>query len=81
MTWKLLRAPSIFCDANPIGRILTRFAKDTVVLDYFVCFILNAALFTLFKVVGIYAITIISVPWMVIPGIINLISAYFMRNR
>ena len=81
MTWKLLRAPAIFCDANPIGRILTRFAKDTIVLDYFVCFILNTAIFTLFKVVGIYAIAIISVPWMIIPGILNLVSAYFMRNR
>ena len=43
IVWKLLRAPCSFIDSNPIGRILTRFAKDTVVLDYFLAFVLNIA--------------------------------------
>ena len=81
MTWKLLRAPSAFFDANPIGRILTRFAKDTAVLDYFLGFILNITSVTTFKVIGIYIMIFISVPWMAITAIINLILVYFMRKR
>ena len=81
MTWKLLRAPSAFFDANPIGRILTRFAKDTAVLDYFLGFILNMATVTIFKVLGIYVMIIISVPWMALTLIINFVSVYFIRKR
>jgi ATP-binding cassette, subfamily C (CFTR/MRP), member 1 len=34
MAWKLLRAPVIFFDSNPIGTILTRFSKDIAVTDF-----------------------------------------------
>ena len=81
MTWKLLRAPSAFFDANPIGRILSRFAKDIVILDYFASFILGVAVSTTFKVIGIYIMIFISVPWMAITAVINLILVYFMRKR
>jgi hypothetical protein len=33
MTKKVLRARILFFDSNPIGRIITRFAKDMVILD------------------------------------------------
>ena len=81
MAWKLLRAPSAFFDANPIGRILTRFAKDTAVLDYFLGLVLNITLISTFKVIGIYIMILISVPWMAITAIINFILVYFMRKR
>ena len=80
MSWKLLRAPLVFFDANPIGRILTRFAKDTVVLDYFLGLVANIASATGFKVFGIYVVIILSVPWMAIPLVINFIVAYIIRN-
>jgi ATP-binding cassette, subfamily C (CFTR/MRP), member 1 len=51
--WKIIRAPSVFFDANPIGRILTRFSKDTVTLDYFIGLIFNVVAFTAFKIIGI----------------------------
>jgi ABC-type multidrug transport system fused ATPase/permease subunit len=79
--WNLLRAPSVFFDANPIGRILTRFSKDTMVLDYFLGFILNIVTYCIFKVIGIYVLIMITVPWMAIPGAITLIIIYFIRNR
>ena len=81
MSWKLLRAPSVFFDANPIGRILTRFAKDTVVTDYLLGLIVNVTSMTGFKLFGIYVIIVISVPWMAIPLIINFIVAYLVRSR
>ena len=81
MTWKLLRAPSSFFDANPIGRILTRYAKDTVILDYFACFIFGIALATAIKIFAIYIMIIISVPWMSITSVINFVFVYFMRKR
>ena len=81
MVWKVLRAPSVFFDANPIGRILARFAKDIVVLDFFLGQILNIATVTGCKVFGIYVIIVISVPWMAIPLIANFIIAYIVRSR
>jgi ABC-type multidrug transport system fused ATPase/permease subunit len=33
MTEKVIRAKILFFDSNPIGRILTRFSKDMVILD------------------------------------------------
>ena len=81
MVWKILRAPSAFFDANPIGRILTRFTKDTVILDYFLGLILNITCLTAFKIFGAYVIIIISVPWMAIPLAINFFVAYLIRKR
>lgn len=49
--WKLLRAPCVFFDANPIGRILTRFSKDTVLLDYFFGCIMNIVVLGLAKTI------------------------------
>ena len=81
MTWKLLRAPSEFYDSNPIGRILTRFSKDTAVTDYFLGFILNVAIATSLKILGIYIMIIISVPWMALTLIANFVAVYFIRKR
>lgn len=36
--WKILRSPVGFFDSNPIGRILTRFTKDTISLDFLIPF-------------------------------------------
>lgn len=36
MSEKILRAKILFFDSNPIGRIVTRFAKDVAVLDFVV---------------------------------------------
>ena len=33
MADKVLRAPILFFDSNPIGRITTRFSKDMTMLD------------------------------------------------
>ena len=81
MSWKLLRAPSVFFDANPIGRILTRFAKDTVVLDYHIGQTLNIASMAGFKVFGTYIVIIISIPWMALPLILNFLAAFYIRKR
>jgi ABC-type multidrug transport system fused ATPase/permease subunit len=79
--WKLLRAPSIFFDANPIGRILTRYSKDTVLLDYFFGFVMNIVILTVSKTIGIYALILITVPWMAIPAVFCMIVMYFIRRR
>jgi ABC-type bacteriocin/lantibiotic exporter with double-glycine peptidase domain len=49
MAWKLLRAPVIFFDSNPIGTILTRFSKDIAVTDFMLPMLLNYTLITFFK--------------------------------
>ena len=71
----------MFFDANPIGRILTRFSKDITILDYFLGFIFNIVTHTAFKIVGIFILMIITIPYMAIPGVITLVIMYFLRKR
>ena len=33
MLWSVIRAPTAFFDANPVGRIISRFTKDTEIID------------------------------------------------
>ena len=67
IVWKILRAPSKFFDANPIGRILTRFSRDIFILDYFLGFMLNIFSVGFIKALGISIFICINNPWMLIP--------------
>ena len=37
MLWSVIRAPTAFFDANPVGRIISRFTKDTEIVDKTLC--------------------------------------------
>lgn len=67
MTERVMRTSIVFFDQNPIGRIMTRFSKDMVILDQLLA--LNMMILThgAFKVlVVIVAISIIN-PFLLIP--------------
>ena len=78
MSETMVRAKIVFYDSNPIGRILTRFSKDMVVLDLIVP---NAAVlisYGLFRTLSVVvALCIINV-WLLIPLVFIVI--YFIQQ-
>ncbi len=63
---RVIKAKILFFDSNPIGRIVTRFSKDVLVLDYIV------PVFFLFLSNGIFRTVVVAVtvgiinPWLFI---------------
>ena len=66
MTQTLLRATILFFDSNPIGRILTRFAKDMTMCDLTMPYVANFASVFIFR--GFFVCLIICTinPWLLI---------------
>ena len=50
-------------------------------MDYFIPLILNIAAWTLFKVVSIFILMVVTVPYMIVTGLIMMIAAYLIRRR
>ena len=80
MVWKLLRAPVVFFDSNPIGTILTRFSKDISATDFMLSFLVTYALITGFKVLATIIFIIVSVPWNLVTLVIVGIPMHLIRR-
>ena len=81
IVWKILRAPIAFFDSNPIGRIQTRFSRDTFILDYLLGFSLSIFSVGFVKVVGISIIIWVNIPWMLIPLIAVVFMMFLIQRR
>ena len=67
MTEMIARAKTAFYDANPTGRILTRFSKDMALLDIFMPSALVLVSYGIFRtIVTVISLCIIN-PWLLIP--------------
>jgi ATP-binding cassette subfamily C (CFTR/MRP) protein 4 len=80
MVWKMLRAPVVFFDSNPIGTVLTRFSKDIGVTDFILPQMINFLLITLFKVTVIAIFIIAIIPWNIIIILIIIVPMYMIRR-
>jgi ATP-binding cassette subfamily C (CFTR/MRP) protein 4 len=76
MAKRILRAKVVFFDSNPIGRILTRFSKDIVVLDLVVPSISVLMTYGFFRTVSVTISLCIINYWLLIP--MSLMVVYFV---
>ncbi|XP_073470477.1 ATP-binding cassette sub-family C member 4 isoform X1 [Aquarana catesbeiana] len=80
MFQSLLRAPVLFFDRNPIGRILNRFSKDIGHLDDLLPFTFLDFLQVFLQILGVIAVAIAVIPWILIPLLPLVITFYFLRR-
>uniref|UniRef100_A0A452EG50 Multidrug resistance-associated protein 4 n=1 Tax=Capra hircus TaxID=9925 RepID=A0A452EG50_CAPHI len=85
MLESILRAPVLFFNRNPIGRILNRFSKDIGQMDDLLPLTFLDFIQTFLLVVGVVGVMVAAIPWTAIPviplGIIFFVLRwYFLRT-
>ncbi|KAM4699820.1 ATP-binding cassette sub-family C member 4 [Discoglossus pictus] len=80
MFQSLLKAPVLFFDRNPIGRILNRFSKDIGHLDDLLPFTFLDFMQVLLQILGVVAVAVAVIPWILIPLLPLVIIFFFLRR-
>ncbi|XP_045834036.1 ATP-binding cassette sub-family C member 4 isoform X2 [Meles meles] len=76
----ILRAPVLFFDRNPIGRILNRFSKDIGHMDDLLPLTFLDFFQTFLQVLGVVGVAVAVIPWIAIP-LIPLGILFFVLRR
>uniref|UniRef100_A0A8D0YX13 Cystic fibrosis transmembrane conductance regulator n=1 Tax=Sus scrofa TaxID=9823 RepID=A0A8D0YX13_PIG len=76
----ILRAPILFFDRNPIGRILNRFSKDIGHMDDLLPLTFLDFIQTFLQVMGVVGVAVAVIPWIAIP-LIPLGIIFFVLRR
>uniref|UniRef100_A0A4W2CUZ4 ATP binding cassette subfamily C member 4 n=1 Tax=Bos indicus x Bos taurus TaxID=30522 RepID=A0A4W2CUZ4_BOBOX len=69
MLKSILRAPVLFFDRNPAGRILNRFSKDIGHMDDSLPSSFQVFFQTFLQVIGVVVVVVVVIPWIAIPVI------------
>ncbi|XP_052505998.1 LOW QUALITY PROTEIN: ATP-binding cassette sub-family C member 4-like [Budorcas taxicolor] len=80
MLQTILRAPVLFFNRNPIGRLLNRFSKDIGHMDDSLPLIFQDFIQTFLLVIGVVGVMVATIPWIAIP-VIPLGIIYFVLRR
>ncbi|DAA23778.1 TPA: ATP-binding cassette protein C4-like [Bos taurus] len=85
MLESILRAPILFFNRNPIGRILNRFSKDVGQMDDLLPLTFLDFIQTFLLMIGVVGVMVAAIPWTAIPviplGIIFFVLQwYFLRT-
>ncbi|XP_042316522.1 ATP-binding cassette sub-family C member 4 isoform X2 [Sceloporus undulatus] len=80
MFQSILKAPVLFFDTNPIGRILNRFSKDIGHLDDLLPLTFLDFVQTFLQICGVVAVAIAVIPWVLIPLVPLLILFIVLRR-
>ncbi|XP_036687849.1 multidrug resistance-associated protein 4 isoform X2 [Balaenoptera musculus] len=76
----ILRAPVLFFDRNPIGRILNRFSKDIGHMDDLLPLTFLDFIQTFLQVIGVVGVAVSVIPWIAIP-LVPLGIIFFVLRR
>ncbi|NXC60954.1 MRP4 protein, partial [Aleadryas rufinucha] len=80
MFQSILKAPVLFFDRNPIGKILNRFSKDIGHLDDLLPLTFLDFVQTLLQIFGVVAVAVAVIPWILIPLVPLFILFIFLRR-
>ena len=85
MLTAVLRAPVLFFDTNPVGRILNRFSRDIGIMDEILPYAFLDALLNSLYASGSLVLPSTLNPWVTIPAIASvvvflLIARYYLRS-
>jgi len=80
MTMSVLRADIKFFDSNPIGRVITRFAKDVVVLDLIMPQMALFVTWSVFRIASVLIVISVVNPWLILVTFFLFLCVYFMMK-
>ncbi|XP_068762329.1 ATP-binding cassette sub-family C member 4-like [Montipora capricornis] len=85
MLTAVLRAPVLFFDTNPAGRVLNRFSRDIGIMDEILPFAFLDALLNSLYASGALVLPSVLNPWVTIPaiasvGVFLLMARYYLRS-
>ncbi|XP_036105453.1 multidrug resistance-associated protein 4 isoform X5 [Molossus molossus] len=76
----ILKAPVLFFDRNPIGRILNRFSKDIGHMDDLLPLTFLDFIQTFLQVIGVVGVAVAVIPWIAIPLVLLGILFFVLRS-
>ena len=80
MTLAILKAPVLFFDTNPVGRIMNRFSKDIGAMDDFIPLYLNACASIFFYFLAVLVLSGIINYWLIIIVASTIIVFFYICN-